>query len=91
MTSDDLEAAYAPFIATLLAGGFRDPADGWPAELIAAHVAANNDLIAHAATTTPARSAMRSWLPSLAMPAAFPASPGRLSGPPPGWLPRARR
>ena len=49
MTSDDLEAAYAPFIATLLAGGFRDPADGWPAELIAAHVAANNDLIAHAA------------------------------------------
>jgi uncharacterized protein YciI len=50
MTTGSLDAAYAPFIASLLAGGFRDPADGgWPAELIAAHVARNNDLIAEAA------------------------------------------
>jgi uncharacterized protein YciI len=47
MTADSLEAAYAPFIAGLLAGGFSAPADGgWTAELVAAHVARNNDLIA---------------------------------------------
>jgi hypothetical protein len=34
MTMDSVSAAYAPFVASLLAGGFRDPADGgWPAEL----------------------------------------------------------
>lgn len=47
--ADDLAAAYAPFVASLLAGGFSEPADGWSAELIAAHVARNNDLIAEAA------------------------------------------
>jgi len=47
MASDSMAAAYAPFIASLLAGGFGDPADGgWTAELIAAHVIKNNDLIA---------------------------------------------
>ncbi len=47
MASESLTAAYAPFVATLRAGGFRDPADGaWPAELVAAHVVKNNDLIA---------------------------------------------
>ncbi|HXW47622.1 MAG TPA: YciI family protein [Streptosporangiaceae bacterium] len=47
MSSASLEAAYAPFIASLLAGGFGPPPDGeWPAELVAAHVARNNDLIA---------------------------------------------
>jgi uncharacterized protein len=47
MTMDSVAAAYAPFVASLLAGGFRDPTDGgWPAELVAAHVARNNDLIA---------------------------------------------
>jgi uncharacterized protein len=50
MPSESLEAAYAPFTASLLAGGFGPPADGeWPAELIAAHIARNNDLIAEAA------------------------------------------
>jgi len=50
MTSESIAAAYAPFVASLLAGGFRDPADGgWPAEIVAAHVARNNDLIAAAA------------------------------------------
>jgi uncharacterized protein len=49
MTMDSVTASYAPFVASLLAGGFSDPADGWPAELVAAHVARNNDLIAAAA------------------------------------------
>lgn len=47
MASQSLTAAYAPFVASLRAGGFRDPDDsGWPAEVVAAHVARNNDLIA---------------------------------------------
>jgi uncharacterized protein len=50
MPSGSLEAAYAPFVASLLAGSFGPPPDGeWPAELIAAHLARNNDLIAEAA------------------------------------------
>ncbi len=50
MTSEGVAAAYAPFVASLLAGGFVEPADGgWPAELVAAHVARNNDLIAETA------------------------------------------
>jgi hypothetical protein len=44
-----LEAAYASFAGTLRAGGFGDPPDGWDAELIAAHVCANNDLISETA------------------------------------------
>ncbi len=45
-----LETAYAPFIASLLAGDFPTPEDGeWPAEFVAAHVAMNNDAIADAA------------------------------------------
>jgi uncharacterized protein len=44
------DAVYAPFVASLRAGGFGPPADGeWPAELVAAHIARNNDLIAAAA------------------------------------------
>ena len=47
MASESLAAGYAPFVASLLAGGFSDPTDGgWPAEVVAAHVAMNNDLIA---------------------------------------------
>ncbi len=47
MASESIVVAYAPFVASLLAGGFNEPADGgWPAELIAAHVAQYNDLIA---------------------------------------------
>jgi uncharacterized protein YciI len=50
MSSGSLEAAYAPFVASLRAGGFGPPPAGeWPAELIAAHIARNNDLIAEAA------------------------------------------
>jgi uncharacterized protein YciI len=50
MTSGSVEVAYAPFVASLLAGGFSEPSDGgWSAELVAAHVAMNNDLIAQTA------------------------------------------
>jgi uncharacterized protein YciI len=50
MLAESLEAAYAPFVASLLAGGFSPPADdGWNAEQIAAHITLNNDLIAEAA------------------------------------------
>jgi uncharacterized protein YciI len=50
MTPDELQVAYTPFVASLLAGGFTEPADGeWTAELVAAHVARNNDLIAETA------------------------------------------
>jgi uncharacterized protein YciI len=50
MESLDLEAAYAPFVASLLAGRFGPPPPGeWTAELVAAHVARNNDLIAETA------------------------------------------
>jgi hypothetical protein len=45
MATESLTAAYAPLVASLLAGGFRDPEDGWPAEVVAAHVAKNNDLM----------------------------------------------
>jgi hypothetical protein len=46
----NIEVAYAPFRASLLAGGFDLPDGGaWGAELIAAHVARNNDLVADAA------------------------------------------
>ncbi len=50
MTAESLAAAYAPFTASLLAGGFDPPAEGeWSAELVAAHIVRNNDLIAEAA------------------------------------------
>jgi hypothetical protein len=39
----DIAAAFAPFVAMLRSGGFAAPAEGWPAELVAAHVALNND------------------------------------------------
>jgi hypothetical protein len=44
-----LESAYEPFVAALREGGFEAPEQGWPAELVAAHVARNNELIAEAA------------------------------------------
>jgi uncharacterized protein YciI len=47
---ESLDAVHAPFVASLLAGGFGPPPEGeWPAELVAAHVARNNDLIAEVA------------------------------------------
>jgi uncharacterized protein YciI len=50
MPTLSIEAAYAPFVAALLAGGFEPPPEGeWSAEMVAAHVVRNNDLIADAA------------------------------------------
>jgi hypothetical protein len=45
----EIEAAFEPFVAALNVGGFAVPEQGWSAELIGAHVAANNDLIAELA------------------------------------------
>src|SRR5690349_10734174 len=40
----DLAAAYEPFVASLVSGDFGAPAaDAWSAEMIAAHVALNNE------------------------------------------------
>jgi uncharacterized protein YciI len=53
---DNLDAVYSPFVASLLAGGFGPPQDGeWPAELVAAHIARNNDMIAEVAEKIAAR------------------------------------
>jgi uncharacterized protein YciI len=49
MQRHEIEAAYAPFVASLRAGGHLEPADGWDAGRIAAHVIASNDTIAEAA------------------------------------------
>jgi hypothetical protein len=45
----DIETAYEPFVSELRAEGFATPAEGWCAEMVAAHVAVNNELIATAA------------------------------------------
>jgi len=48
--SRSVDTAYLPFLATMRAGGFGPPDPGdWSAQLVAAHVAMNNDLIAEAA------------------------------------------
>ena len=44
-----LESAYEALVATLREGGFEEPAEGWPAELVAAHLARNNELISEVA------------------------------------------
>jgi hypothetical protein len=49
MDGAGVEEVYLTFAATLRTGGFLRPAAGWDAPLIAAHVAANNDLIASVA------------------------------------------
>jgi hypothetical protein len=49
MDHNSIESAYGPFVAVLREGGFSEPADGWPAELVAAHVSRNNDFIAEMA------------------------------------------
>jgi len=49
MDGAEIQGAYQVFVGTLRAGGFGQPATGWDAALIAAHVAANNDAIASVA------------------------------------------
>jgi hypothetical protein len=41
-----LEAAYAGFLEAAASGPFREPEGSWPAELVVAHVSANDRLIA---------------------------------------------
>jgi uncharacterized protein YciI len=55
MGEDEIERAFGPFVAELRQGGFGEPAKGWSAEIVAAHVARNNDLIAEAAERVAAR------------------------------------
>jgi Mycothiol maleylpyruvate isomerase N-terminal domain len=49
MDQEGLENSYSAFVSALRQGGFSAPTDGWPAELVAAHVCLNNDLIAEVA------------------------------------------
>jgi uncharacterized protein YciI len=49
MDKHPIESHYAPFIEAVRGGGFVAPEDGWTAELVAAHVTKNNDLIAEMA------------------------------------------
>ncbi len=49
MDQRSIEAAYQPFVRSLREGGFGAPGDGWNAELVAAHVTRNNDLVAETA------------------------------------------
>jgi hypothetical protein len=55
MDQGTIENAYAPFVDALRQGGFETPADGWPAEFVAAHVLRNNDLISEVAERVVAR------------------------------------
>lgn len=41
-----ISAAYEPFAQTLRQGGFGEPASGWNAAQIGAHILINNDLLA---------------------------------------------
>lgn len=49
MDAETIQNAYVPFVAELREGGFAVPSEGWSAELVAAHVSRNNDLISEAA------------------------------------------
>ena len=49
MDAETIQNAYGPFVAALREGGFVAPTEGWSAELVAAHVSRNNDLISEAA------------------------------------------
>ncbi len=49
MDREAITDGYTPFAAELRRGTFSVPKEGWPAELIGAHVARNNELIAEAA------------------------------------------
>ena len=38
MDQEGIENSYSAFVSALRQGGFSVPSDGWPAELVAAHV-----------------------------------------------------
>jgi hypothetical protein len=49
MDRSEIEGEFLPFANALRTGGFVPPAAGWSAELVAAHIVTNNDLIADVA------------------------------------------
>jgi|HubBroStandDraft_1064217.scaffolds.fasta_scaffold306020_2 hypothetical protein len=50
MAPEEIDAAFARFVVSLLTGDFGPPADDeWAAELVAAHIVLNNDLISEVA------------------------------------------
>jgi hypothetical protein len=50
MAPEEIDAAFARFVVSLLTGDFGPPAgEGWAAEIVAAHIVLNNDLISEVA------------------------------------------
>lgn len=49
MESTPVHAAYLPFAQTLRDGGFSEPAEGWNASQIGAHISMSNDLFSELA------------------------------------------
>ncbi|HEX5190170.1 MAG TPA: hypothetical protein VFW16_11545 [Streptosporangiaceae bacterium] len=49
MESSPVHAAYLPFAQTLRDGGFSEPAEGWDAGQIGAHISMSNDLFSELA------------------------------------------
>jgi hypothetical protein len=101
MDGQAIAAADEPFVATLRSGTFAAPEDGWGPELIAAHVAGNNELIAEAAERiiagTPASyDNLEAWRMCRFRPLSIPGtvwatSPTRLKRRLGGWLTPGRR
>lgn len=49
MGSSPVQAAYGPFAQTLREGQFSEPADGWNARQVGAHISMSNDLFSELA------------------------------------------
>lgn len=49
MESSPVHAAYLPFAQTLRDGGFSEPAQGWNARQVGAHISMSNDLFSELA------------------------------------------
>ncbi len=49
MESSPVHAAYLPFAQTLRAGGFSEPAEGWNASQVGAHISMSNELFSELA------------------------------------------
>ena len=49
MESTPVHAAYLPFAQTLRTGGFIEPASGWNASQVGAHVAMSNEIFSELA------------------------------------------
>jgi hypothetical protein len=49
MEAPPVQASYLPFAQTLRAGGFSEPAEGWNAAQVGAHISMSNDLFSELA------------------------------------------